>query len=113
MNPKLYPLLAVVALLLGACAGLTQPQTFEQRLAYAYGSHTAVQEAAASSLDAGALHSSDAESLLDVADRARTLLDAARTAYRAGDVSTAEGRLELATALLTELQQYLHRRART
>ncbi len=102
---SIIPLLLV----LSACAsfGLAPASSFSDRLAYSYGTHTAVLTAATDSLEAGEIGSEDAARVLKVADEARRALDAARIASNAGDVSTAEGRLQLATALLTELQTYL------
>lgn len=95
--------------LLAACAslGLAPASSFSDRLAYSYGTHTAVLTSATQSLEAGEISSEDASRVLKVADEARTALDAAKLAAGAGDVSTAEGRLQLATALLTNLQAYL------
>lgn len=96
-------------LLLVGCAslGLAPASSFGDRLAYSYGTHTAVLVAATQSLEAGELDSADASRVLKVADEARTALDAAKLAHGVGDASTAEGRLQLATALLTNLQAYL------
>lgn len=104
-------LILPLLVLLVACGtlGLPQASSFNQRLAYAYGTHTAVQASAASSLDAKEISSEDAQRVLTVADESRKGLDAARIAFNAGDASTAEGRLQLATALLTELQTYLRK----
>lgn len=104
---------ALVALiLLAACTavGVQAPQSFEQQLAYAYGAHTSVLEAAANALEVGDLTVEDAEAVLDLADQSRTLLDAARVASGAGDVTTAEGRLALATNVLEQLLTYLRTR---
>lgn len=96
-------------LLLAGCAslGLAPASSFSDRLAYSYGTHSAVLVTATQSLEAGEISSEDASRVLKVADEARTALDAARVASGAGDVTTAEGRLQLATALLTNLQAYL------
>lgn len=99
----------LLALLLTGCAtfGLAPASSFSDRLAYGYGTHTAVLTAATDSLEAGEIGTQDAQRVLTVADEARTALDAARVAAGAGDATTAEGRLQLATALLAELQTYL------
>lgn len=96
-------------LLLAGCAslGLAPASSFSDRLAYSYGTHSAVLVSATQSLEAGEISSEDASRVLKVADEARTALDAARIANGAGDATTAEGRLQLATALLTNLQAYL------
>lgn len=101
-----------VALSLPGCAqfGLEQPQTLDQRLAYAYGTHTAVLDAAAVGVTTGKLTAEDGRQVLKLADESRLLLDAGRAAAAGGDVSTAEGRLVLALGILTQLQTYLNSR---
>lgn len=107
--------LAIIPLifLLTACAslGLAPASSFEERLAYAVSQNAAVRNTAAVSLERNEIHLEDAQRVLKITDEVRTALDAARLASGAGDVSTAEGRLQLATAILTELQNYLRSRA--
>lgn len=112
LHQKLFGVAAL--LLLAACAqlGLQQPTTLEQRLAYAYGQHTAVLTAAANSLQSGSISTDDAMAVLRLADESRTLLDASKLALTGGDVSTAEGRLLLATNILQQLLDYLNARAK-
>lgn len=100
---------ACVLVLLTACAAFTAPKSFDDRLAYAYGTHTAVLTAAASSVTAKELSSAQGEQVLRLADDSRRLLDAARLTATAGDVKTAEGQLALAANVLTQLQTYLRR----
>lgn len=102
---SILPILAILT----ACAslGLAPASNFSDRLAYAMGTHTAVIVSATQSLEAGEISSQDASRVLKVADEARTALDAAKLANGVGDATTAEGRLQLATALLTNLQAYL------
>jgi hypothetical protein len=99
-------------LLLTACAslGLAPAATFEEKLAYAVSQNAAVRQTAANSLEAGDIALADAQSVLKLTDEARTLLDAARLAAGAGDLSTAEARLGLATTILVKLQAYLRER---
>lgn len=107
--------LAVLPLLfiLTACAsvGLAPASSFEERLAYAVSQNTAVRNAAAVSLERNELALEDAQRVLKITDEIRTALDAARLAAGAGDVSTAEGRLQLATSILINVQAYLRSRA--
>ncbi len=107
--------LAIVPLLflLTACAslGLAPAASFEERLAYAVSQNAAVRNAAAASLERQEIALDDAQRVLKITDEVRTALDAARVASGAGDVSTAEGRLQLATAILIELQTFLRSRA--
>ena len=107
--------LAIIPLLLilTACAslGLAPASTFEERLAYAVSQNAAVREAAAVSVERKELSVDDAKRVLKITDEIRATLDAARLASSAGDVSTAEGRLQLATSILVNLQAFLRSRA--
>lgn len=107
--------LAIIPLLLilTACTslGLAPASTFEERLAYAVSQNAAVREAAAVSVERNELSVDDAKRVLKITDEVRTALDAARLAAGAGDVSTAEGRLQLATSILVNLQAFLRSRA--
>lgn len=104
----------IAFLLLAGCAqiGLAPASTFDQRLAYAVSQNAAVRRTAANSLNAGEITVEDAQFVLKTTDESRTLLDAARVASGAGDVSTAEGRLALAVNVLTQLQTYLRTRSK-
>lgn len=100
-------------LILTACAslGLAPASSFEERLAYAMSQNAAVRNTAAVSLEHQEISLEDAQRVLKITDEVRTVLDAARLAAGAGDVSTAEGRLQLATSILVNLQAYLRNRA--
>lgn len=100
-------------LILTACAslGLAPASSFEGRLAYAVSQNAAVRNTAAVSLEHQEISLEDAQRVLKITDEVRTVLDAARLAAGAGDVSTAEGRLQLATSILVDLQAYLRNRA--
>jgi hypothetical protein len=106
---KLVFLSFLTAFALLGCAGLglAPAQTFDQKLAYAYGTHTAVLQGAEQSLTGRTISSADAGQVLKLADESRTLLDAARAASQAGDPSTANGKMALATQILVQLQAYL------
>lgn len=105
---------AVLCVLLAGCTflGLAQPRTLSERIAYAYSINAGVRQAAAQSVTAGTLSKEDGQYVLQVTDTTRGYLDLARTAYGAGDISTAEGRLTLALNVLDELQRYLESRVR-
>ena len=98
-------------LFLAGCSslGLAPPVTLEDRIAYAVTQNAAVRQAAANSLDAQEIDVEDAKRVLTITDQVRTALDAARAAAGAGDIQTAEGRLQLATSILVEIQNYLRR----
>lgn len=101
------PLVGLLVLLGCAQLGLEQPRSFSERVAYSHSTINGVITATTDSLNAGAIKSADAEYVRDAAVRIRMLLVAAETAYSDGDVSTAEGRLTLASGVLRELQNYL------
>lgn len=105
---------ATIILFLTACGalGLQPAKTLEERLAYAYASHTAALQATSSSLNNQAITAADAREMLGHLDEARRALDATRAAVMAGDMGTAEGKLAVALQLLTTVQTYLHSQAR-
>lgn len=101
--------ISLLALLLAGCAAFAPAQSLDQRIAYGYGSHTAVLEAAANLVEFGDLTADQGQAVLELADRARLVLDTARFALDAGDPRTAEGQLALALGILQEIQNYLRR----
>lgn len=105
-----YAAVYVALMLLAGCAqlGLPAAQTFDQKLAYAYGTHTAVLQAATSAVQAHTLSPSDAEQVLKLADESRGLLDAAKAA---GGSPDGINKLALASSVLTQLQTYLNSRS--
>mgnify|MGYP001587211527 CR=1 FL=1 len=105
---SIFPLL----LMLSACAslGLVTPQSFDERLSYAYDQHTAALQSITTGVTFKDLTGKDGMTVLAIADNARLLLDSARIATQSGDVTTAEGRLVLATNVLRELNDYLRDR---
>lgn len=109
--------LSIIPLLLclTACAtlGLAPASTFEDKLAYAVSQNAGVRQATANALDAGEIDVIDARQVLKITDESRTILDAARVAAGAGDLSTAEARVALATSILTKLQTYLRERSKS
>lgn len=104
----------VTALALGgvlaACAtlGLASPQSFDGRLANAYGVHTAVVSATATALTSGSITVAEAQAVENQEASVRALLDAARTAEQGGNTSGAGNDLTLALSGLTALQSYLN-----
>lgn len=109
---KLKPLVLPLLLILAACGslGLVTAQSLDERLSYAYGQHTGALQTIATATDLGELHSSEAKAVLAITDNARLILDSAKLAAGAGDVSTAEGRVVLATNVLREVNTYLRQR---
>jgi len=103
-----------MALVVAGCGtgGIEKPQSFEQQLAYAYSTHTAVLEATANAVELDQLSPDDAQQVLRLSDESRVLLDASRAAIGVGDVTTAQGQLVLATNILTQLKAYLNARSK-
>jgi hypothetical protein len=100
---------ALLTLLVGCGSlGLQKAETFNEQWAYQQGNLTAIYSTVTTSVQVGSLSPDDAEKVIKEADSARVTLDAARIAYNAGDIKTAEGRLAASVALLTALQSYLH-----
>jgi len=71
--------------LLVACQslGLAPAKSLSDRLAYGYGTLSAVEFAAADATNAGELSKADAQTVLKLADQSRTLLDGAKSLLEA------------------------------
>lgn len=110
MRPIALRLSPLLFLLLVGCAtlGLAPAQTLNQKIAYAYGTHTAVLQATTGAVAAGKLSSADATQVLKLADDSRVLLDAATSLEASGDTAGATSKLALATTALTALQTFLN-----
>jgi hypothetical protein len=109
-----YAAFLLLAVLVAGCngdGGIVPAKNFEQQLAYAYGTHSAVLVAAANAVEVGTLPVEDAQQVLRLADESRALLDMSRLALGVGDITTAQGQLTLATNILTQLNSYLNARA--
>lgn len=110
-RPLIAPFLLLASLLAGcASLGLEPAQGFDQKLAYAYGTHTAILKAGDQALTDGSISVDDAKHVLAIADQSREVLDAAKRIYAAGDKEGANAKLLLATQVLSELQTYLRAR---
>lgn len=103
-----YPLALIAVVTLAACArlGLEAPQSFNERLAYAASSATAVYDAIADATRAGTLAPDDAEDLIEITDRAAELMTSARRIRDAGNEAEASRQLALALAIITEVQRF-------
>lgn len=105
---------AVLAItILQACValGLEQPKSFRDSYAYALGQTTALRSAASQALDARQITIADAEYALKVTDESRVYLDQSKQIYEAGQDLEGKRQLELATAVLLQLQTYLNARS--
>ena len=110
--------LILVVLLLGGCAalGLQTADTFNQKLAYAYGQVTAARKGATAVINAQCVDPkaagcqaavADGKHIQSMADEARTGLDQAKTFAAAGNLTQANVQLQLESAALTALSTYL------
>lgn len=100
---------------LTSCAslGLQSPQSLDDRVAYAYGVHTAVLKTAANDRQKNLITQETGTQVLNLADQALGLLDAAKTIEQSnGDLSTAEAKLNLATDILTQVQTIMQKEAK-
>jgi len=104
-------LVSFLFMFLLGCAAITPPKNFDQTLAYAYGTHTAILVASTNAVKVGALTPEEGQSILKTSDEARVMLDLARGAAFSGDPKTAEGQLQLAISVLSSLQVYINSRA--
>lgn len=98
-----------ILLALGGCSalGLATPKGFDQQLAEAYGTHTAIVSATATALAAGSINSAQAAQVQTQAMSARALLDAAKAAETANPAAAGND-LTLALTGLTALQSFLN-----
>jgi hypothetical protein len=105
---RLSLLALVYGVILAGCQtlGFEQPRTFNDRVAYTYQGLEAVVRSTSHSLEVGAISVQDAQFVSRQGRETIKYVGLAETAYNAGDISTAEGRLAFATELLLILQTY-------
>lgn len=104
---KYIPLLFLLMLTACKSLGLATPQSFDERLANAYGVHTAVVQATATALANGKIAAADAIAVQGMEKDARALLDSAKSVEQTNP-SGAQTNLSLALTALTALQTYLN-----
>lgn len=100
-------LLALLSLAGCQSLGLATPQSFDERLANAYGVHAAVVQATATALTTGKITTADAVAVQGMEKNARALLDSAKSVEQINP-SGAQTNLNLALSALTALQTYLN-----
>ncbi len=95
-------------IMLAACAqvGLPTADTFNEKLAVAYGTVTQIRSTATDLLKAKKITPADASNVNAQADNARTGLDIAREISKT-DAKAADARLTMVHAALNALQTYL------
>lgn len=105
---KLYLSLVLGALLTGCSTlGFAPAQTTDQKIAYAYAGVTGVLNTIAQATETGVLSSSQAAQANDMALQVKNTLDAARRVEGASPNEALQD-LNMATAALTAVQQYLN-----
>lgn len=108
-------LLAAVAVVLAAipgCTTLEAPKTFNERLAYGYVSVAAARNTTVGLLERKRISKPEAAQIQELANQSRAALDLARATYSSGDISTAQGQLDLAISVLGRLEAYLQEKAK-
>lgn len=108
---NVHTLILLMALCIAGCStlGITSPQSFDQKLIYASGVNTSVLTGATAALRAHEISSEDHAQAMKLADEANTLIASAKL-LSGTDPTAANAKLELATAVLTQLQTYLNSR---
>ena len=103
-----------LVLAVSGCAqmGLATPQTFDDRLGVAYGTVTAVRDAATTLVNADKITAADAQNVQDQANNARTGLDLAKS-FRTTNPDLAQTKMATAIQVLAALQSYLTSRSTT
>lgn len=104
---SLYAFTLAVALAGCASLGIVSPQSLDESLAVAEGQVSGLEQSAAQALAQGTIKPVDAQKVLSLGDQAVAAITAAKAAETAGDATTAQGKLALATSLLAKLSAYL------
>jgi hypothetical protein len=97
----------LMVLALAACAAIEAPKTFNERLAYGYASVAASRNTAASMVERGRISKDEGKKVQALADQARAALELSKGLFDKGDLRGAEGQLQLALTVLTQLEAYL------
>ena len=100
-------LLASMALSSCSMLGVPKAETFNDRVAYAFGTHTAVLQTITTAVVLRDIGSDEATNYAETADQARAMIDSARLVYNAGDIPGANRQLLIATSILQLLQANL------
>jgi hypothetical protein len=94
-------------LLLAGCASLVKPVSVRQSIAYTEGALTATYQSIGQLKAEGRISAEKRNELVAQADKVGDALDASRLALGVGDISTAEGKLQAARAVLVTLEAVL------
>lgn len=98
---------AMLGLILAACAGVPQPRSFTDQVTIARALLTGVDKSIGDLTEAGVLHSSKAQELLDKAKQARSDIAQAETLYRTGKQVDAQNLLATTQTVLLALREQL------
>lgn len=103
--------ISLALVLLAGCAylGVPQPQTFNERVAYAYAGLASARDTATSLVQGDKITVEDARNVQTQADAVREGVDVARAIHSSNPQAGAE-RLDLAISSLTAIQKYLESR---
>lgn len=97
-------IILALAILVAGCSTLATPQTFDQRIAYAYGSVTATLHTCKQLYERSRLTHEQGSKCLALTDQAATALALAQGTE---DAQTAQGFLAVALGFLTQLETML------
>jgi len=97
-------IILALAILVAGCSTLTTPQTFDQRIAYAYGTVTATLHTCKQLYERARLTHEQGSKCLALTDQASTAL---ALAQGTDDAQTAQGFLAVALGFLTQLETML------
>ena len=97
-------IILALAILVAGCQSLATPQTFDQRIAYAYGSVTATLHTCRQLYERDRLTHEQGSKCLALTDQASTAL---ALAQGTSDPQTAGGFLQVAIGMLTQLEVML------
>jgi hypothetical protein len=94
-------------LFLVGCVSMEKPTDFTDQLIYASKSIEAMAETASSMVERGRLTKEKGREALALIDQATAALDLSRASQGKGDMTTANGQLQLALTILTQAEAYL------
>ena len=97
-------IILALAILVAGCSTLATPQTFDQRIAYAYGTVTATLHTCKQLYERARLTHEQGSKCLALTDQAATALALAQGTE---DAQTAQGFLAVALGFLTQLETML------
>ena len=110
-NAPAFALFILAALTACAALGINGSLSLDEKLAAAQVSETAVVNAATAAVQAGTLSSTNAQHVLDTARTMDGFLAAAKADVGAGNTTSAQSELALATSTLLALQSYVNAQA--